>query len=71
MNNYITQVDKIVRDRWGRVGKGWKTFIVVLLVLGATFLLISAVIWFTGKVLGALSVRANKNSDLYFPRVRR
>jgi len=68
---YLVEVNKIVRDRWGRVGRGWRVLIVVGVVVAVVVGLVSLVVWLLGRVIKGLTTGGVRNLDLYYPARRR
>lgn len=60
----LVEAENIIKRRWGSVGRGWKVFFLIGLVVASIF-------YFLGKLVKALSIGGFRNRDLYLPRIGR
>lgn len=68
---WVSEVNRIVKDKWRGTGAWWKALLVIgLIVLGCIGIVV-LVLWVCGRIIKGLTVGGVKNLDLYYPRVSR
>ena len=63
----LTEAAEIVDSKWHRVGKGWKVFLSILIVIGSLLGIVYLFLRLCVGVLKSISVGGYRNRGLYIP----
>lgn len=69
----LQEASDIVKRKWGTAGRGWKTFLIISIIILSVLGLVYFVIWSFFKLVKGLAAGTSSggNYNLYFPRAAR